>query len=416
MLEDKKIRLAIAGLGGYAGQILQFVMQHAESVRPAFELVAVCDPKPDAHPEKLETLQAKGVEVFNDFHAMIDESKLDAVWLPVPIELHVPFAKYALQRGLAVLIEKPVAGTVQEVDELIEARDAADRPVLIGFQDVYDQHTPIIKNRLLSGQDGPLRQASITACWPRTDQYFSRNNWAGRQKSGNTWVLDSPINNALSHPVNLALFLLGNSPETSAAPVRIEAELYRAVRIENYDTVSARIHFDSGPPLLLLLTHASSKQDGPWVRLQFDKGFIERTNDKARLVIDGQSQPIGDGSNKRVQMLQGFANAIRGVEDPSIAQATLETSRVHTLLINAISEATPIVDVPEDELETIDREDGQILAIRDIAEVFQRCGEEGLMLHESGAYPFTSPPATIDLTDYRQFKGVAESAVGSSMG
>ena len=54
------------------------------------------------------------------------------------------------------------------------------------------------------------------------------------------WVMDSPAANALSHFLQLPLYLLGPSMNQAATPVKVEAELYRANSIENYDTCSIR--------------------------------------------------------------------------------------------------------------------------------------------------------------------------------
>src|SRR5690606_13051786 len=99
----------------------------------------------------------------------------------------------ALQAGLHVLLEKPVAATVQEVDAIIAAQTAAARLVAVGFQDLYVPAALDIKKRVLDGQIGTLRKVVVRGQWPRSSAYYARNEWAGRLQIDNAWVLDSPV-------------------------------------------------------------------------------------------------------------------------------------------------------------------------------------------------------------------------------
>ena len=113
----------------------------------------------------------------------------------------------ALAAGKFVLCEKPVAGAIDDLLAMQAAEKRAGRPsVLIGYQDMYDPAAWQAKKLLLDGLIGKLHRASLVGCWPRSDKYFNRSAWPGKIRIGNTWVLDSPANNALAHYVNLSLF------------------------------------------------------------------------------------------------------------------------------------------------------------------------------------------------------------------
>src|SRR5665213_934650 len=164
--------------------------------------------------------------------------KLVAVWLPLPIDLHRTFTEKCLMAGKAVLVEKPAAGSIDDVDAMIAARDRTGLLTAVGFQNLFDPAVWAVKKRLLDGAIGQVRSASVLACWPRSQAYFNRAPWAGKLQHNGVWVLDSPANNAMAHFLNLALFLLGSTQVDSANPITVEAELYRANSIENYDTCS----------------------------------------------------------------------------------------------------------------------------------------------------------------------------------
>ena len=73
-------------------------------------------------------------------------------------------------------------------------------------------------------------------------------------------MLDSPVENAISHYLNVTLFLLGPTPYEAATVESVEAELYRARPIDNYDTISMRLTLAGGCSVVVLMTHACATQ------------------------------------------------------------------------------------------------------------------------------------------------------------
>lgn len=104
-----KIRTAVIGVG-YLGKF------HAEKLAllPNSELVGVCD----IHQERCsEVSQKYNTEAILDYSKLLD--KVDAVSIAVPTSLHFPIAKFFLENGIHVLLEKPIASSVAEADLLI---------------------------------------------------------------------------------------------------------------------------------------------------------------------------------------------------------------------------------------------------------------------------------------------------------
>jgi predicted dehydrogenase len=270
---------------------------------------------------------------------------VEAVWLPVPIDLHLPFVKQALKSGKAVMCEKPVTGTVDECDRMIESRDRHGLPLFIGYQSMYDPATLSLKGRILAGDLGRISSTTLHAVWPRDSAYYGRAAWAGHFQRNGSWVLDSPLQNAFNHFVNLALFLLGPSVDESAVPVSVEAELYRINDIENYDTLSLRLTVGGGATVLILLTHAGGVGRDPVIRLAGERGTgTWRFDGEITLRPDAGEEEIGgvlDVDAQRDSMIAGFDRRVRGTPDPDRTAATLEHARATLVAVNGASEAAP---------------------------------------------------------------------------
>jgi hypothetical protein len=73
--------------------------------------------------------------------------------------------------------------------------------------------------------------------WPRSRSYYRRGGgWGGRIEMNGVPVYDSIAANACAHYLHNMLFVLGDAPDESAVPLRVEAECLRANDIENFDT------------------------------------------------------------------------------------------------------------------------------------------------------------------------------------
>lgn len=403
---NQAVSLGVVGMGGFAEFITELVRKAGPISDPPVRLHAVCDPRTADFAQRATELEADGIAVFDNFEALLAEP-IDAVWLPIPIPLHRPFTERALATGKAVMCEKPAAGVIEDVDAMIAARDRAGLSVAIGFQDIHDPATTTLKHRLLAGDLGRVRSASVVCCWPRGTGYFRRNDWAGRFKVGDTWVLDSPVNNAMAHYIALPLFLLGPTLDAPAMPRSISAELYRAAEIENYDTASLRVGLSDGVNLGIYYTHACPKMIGPVITIHTDRGRIVWSTETITIEINGETETLDRVRDAREAMVQRFARAVRGLPDAEVSLASLEVARAHTLVVNAASQAATVTPVPDHAIARINNDGGHYIQhIVGIEDALQQAADTQQSLHETGRLGFTVKPASLDLSDYRRFAGV----------
>ena len=407
------LQFGLAGLGGYAAYVADRLLDVAESDDPTARLVAISDPELNRFPRRVAELRSRGVAVLEHFDELLARP-VDAVWLPLPIDLHLPFTTAALRAGKAVICEKPAAGCVDDVDAMIAARDAARLPVAIGFQDLYQPAVAQLKRRLAAGEFGKPTGATVIGCWPRSAHYFARNDWAGRCRRDGRWVMDSPASNALAHFLHLALFLLGDADEQSARPTSVEAELYRANRIENYDTCSLRYTVgEHDLPLRVAFTHACKTAAEPLVTLTTERARITylsgrrveiRTVDNDTVI---EQMPLSSTPHRH--MLSAFRDWVRHAEQSTALNSTLEMARAHVVAVNAASEASPVFDVAPPHVTTQPAPDGTSLrAVRDINKALAASVANDCALHATGLAPWAHPKSVRHaINGYRHFAGPA---------
>ena len=213
-LSARPVGLAIAGLGGFAESIADLVLDaQASAVGPSLRLIAVGDPaaRLPAFASRRKALEQMGIRVFDTFEEACGVSGVEAAWLPVPIHQHRRLTEMALGAGRHVMCEKPLAGSLADAQAMLAVQRSSGLGGVIGFHSLFHPQTLDIKRRLLDGEIGAIRGATVIAAWPRGSVYFGRNGWAGRRFVDGTPVMDSPANNAMAHFLMLAMFFLGDS-------------------------------------------------------------------------------------------------------------------------------------------------------------------------------------------------------------
>lgn len=254
------LRIGIIGLGGYAGAHHENLLT-LESQGHA-RLVCTCDPQAEAFAAQQQTraFARRGVQVFTDYRAMLDACghDLDMLVIPTPISLHAEMHRASVERGIAAYLEKPPTLDHRELEQMIATDRAAKKATLVGFNFIIERARLALKQRMLDGEFGALREARLTAQWPRPASYFARNNWAGRLLgSDGGVVLDSCFGNAMAHFVHNLLFWAGPSTLMSwGQPETVRAELYRAHQIEGADTFFVESRTTDGVTMRFALTHA----------------------------------------------------------------------------------------------------------------------------------------------------------------
>jgi predicted dehydrogenase len=296
----------------------------------------------------------------------------------VPIYLHAPMATAALDAGYHVLVEKPVAGSLDEVDRMIAARKASGKQCAVGFQQIYSPVFQRLKGLIADGQLGPVQEIRIIALWPRDPAYYGRNEWAGHLYCADRPVYDSPFNNALAHQIMNMLYLASPEPGRAASVVHVEAELYRAYDIESFDTGCMRARTDGGVDIVFAATHACAQVLDPVMQLTARDARVEWQirGDATVYYADGRCDVIKE-ELPHMHMIENIADAVTG--RAAAPHCTLEVGRTHVACIDALHRTTQIHTVPAELVSTMDH--GQRV-VAGVEAAIQRVYETGKLFSE----------------------------------
>jgi predicted dehydrogenase len=126
----RPLRIAVVGVG-HLGRHHARILASLDRAR--VELVAVADIKPD---RARDVAAAHGIEAYTDAAAL--EGRVDAVTIAVPTDAHVDVARPFLDRGIAVLVEKPMARSLAEADALVSAARGSGAILGVGHTERYN--------------------------------------------------------------------------------------------------------------------------------------------------------------------------------------------------------------------------------------------------------------------------------------
>ena len=262
-----KVRFGIIGIGKMGSQ---HSMRFTYGLIKNGVLTAVCDIAPERKKWAEEKLAPKGVEFFDDYKALIDSGKVDAVLIATPHYYHPVMAIYALEKGLHTLIEKPAGVYTKAVREMNEV--AAAKPELT-FGIMYNQRTNKLyrfaKELVETGRLGSMKRINwIITNWYRPQAYYDQGGWRG------TWAGEGGgvLINQCPHQLDLFQWL-GGMP--SSVRAHTEVGKNRNINVEN--DVTAFMEYENGATGVFI----TSTHDFPGTnRLEID-------GDKGKLVIEG---------------------------------------------------------------------------------------------------------------------------------
>jgi predicted dehydrogenase len=316
---------------------------------PQLALAGIADPSEAGHALALSL----GVPWSACHRELLERVKPQGAIVATPNATHVPVAMDCLARGVAALVEKPVANTVAEAQELVDAQAHSGVPVLVGH---HRRHNPINRRAreiVASGRLGRLVTANVMATFYKPEPYFEA---AWRRQPGGGPVL---IN--LIHEIDQLRFICGEITQVQA----ISSNAVRGFAVE--DTAAVLLRFENGALGTLVLSDTAtapwswdfcaSEQD-QYPRQAVQSHFIAGTHGSLSLpdlslwhyrgerswhAEITREQTVALKADPYTAQLQHFAAVIRGEETPLCSALDgLRTLQATLAVLEAATAGAPV--------------------------------------------------------------------------
>jgi predicted dehydrogenase len=204
--DSKIIKVGVVGLGGIAQ------VAHIPILKkmPDVEIVAVCDIEGDRAAVIAD--RYKIPKSFENVEDMLELHDLDAVHICVPNNLHMPVAITALSNGKHVLVERPMAVSVEQAEKMVESAKKNKRKLMVAMNQRFRPDAMILRNFVTGQELGEIFYCK--AGWLRKRTDWTNKSWQVNPKiSGGGVIMDLGVS-----MMDLGLWLMGNpKPESVVA-------------------------------------------------------------------------------------------------------------------------------------------------------------------------------------------------------
>ena len=228
------MRYALIGCGRIATNHMK------AAVNNQLEISAVCD----VVPEHMEVLLAKhelqndmSILRYTDYRSMIQEVKPDLVSIATESGIHAEIALFCIDHGIHVIIEKPMAMSISDANEIIRHSEEKHVKVSACHQNRFNIAVQEMRHALEAGRFGRLSHGSIHVRWNRNQGYYDQAPWRG------TWAQDGgALMNQCIHGIDLLRWTFGGEIEEVYGQTRQQFHDY----LEAEDVGMAVVKFKNG--------------------------------------------------------------------------------------------------------------------------------------------------------------------------
>ncbi len=261
---------------------------------------------------KAEALTAEfGGRAFTDLDVALSAPGLGMAIVATASGAHDEAVFAASRHRIPVLVEKPMAITVERAKAMIAACRETQTPLGGIFQTRWSEEFQAARRRVETGELGRITFASVRVPWWRADEYYTKSSWHG------TWEMDGGgalINQAI-HMVDWL---------TALMPPVVEVKAFAAVLahpMEAEDTVSAALRFEGGALGAIYAATSSFPGRGKYLEITGTKGTLE-ISDEAH----GSSRPDQLAFTQHRLSFEAFADSLNGgAEYPVAAEEALKS-------------------------------------------------------------------------------------------
>ena len=206
-----KLKIIIVGAGAIAHVHTDAYLENSKYC----EIVAVCDVFESKAQELIDTKKLSA-KTFKNYADAFHECGADVVSICSPLSLHAQIAITALEHGLNVLCEKPMAGSLEECDAMIAAAENNGKLLSLVAQNRYKTPHQKVKKMLDDKVAGDVNFITVNSLWWRGQNYYDLG-WRGTWESeGGGCVMSHAV-----HHIDLLLWMMGKPQSVNATVANV---------------------------------------------------------------------------------------------------------------------------------------------------------------------------------------------------
>lgn len=228
------MKYALIGCGRIATNHIKAALKNK------LEISAVCDIIPEHIQTLLEKHDLQNSETilrYTDYKQMIQEIHPELVSIATESGLHAEIALYCIDHGIHVIIEKPMAMSMKDANEIIHRAERQHVKVSACHQNRFNIAVQKMRHALEEGRFGQLSHGSIHVRWNRNEDYYKQAPWRG------TWAQDGgALMNQCIHGIDLLRWTFGGEIEEVYGQTRQQFHHY----LEAEDVGMAVVKFKNG--------------------------------------------------------------------------------------------------------------------------------------------------------------------------
>ena len=194
------LRFALIGCGRISPNHLAAAQENG------LELVAICDLLPEMMDDKAEKMRLpSSIKRYTDYREMLTNEILDLVAIATESGNHAQIALDCIDVGCHLIIEKPIALSLSDADEIIYRAKTKGIKVCACHQNRFNKSVLKLREALEAGRFGKLLHGAAHIRWCRNEDYYKQAPWRG------TWEQDGgALMNQCIHNIDLLRWMMGD--------------------------------------------------------------------------------------------------------------------------------------------------------------------------------------------------------------
>lgn len=215
------MRYALIGCGRIAVNHVKAVLENN------LEFVAACDIEVENIDKLLSRFELQNdfvIKRYVDYKQMIEENQIDLIAIATDSGVHAEIALHCIEKGINLIIEKPIAMSIQDADRIIMSAKECGVKVSACHQNRFNLAVQEMRKAVEAKRFGKISHGSIHVRWNRNENYYTQAPWRGK------WASDGgALMNQCIHGIDLLRWMMDDEID----------EVYGATRQQFHDYLEA---------------------------------------------------------------------------------------------------------------------------------------------------------------------------------